>query len=264
MEKEESAKFIQYMAKKLNVKSQAELETALTSMGEEKLKAAYEEFKSQPTYREGGKLDYLGCLKKFKKGGVMDCGCGSKMKKGGVVKAQWGAILGAAKGVMAGAKTAGTLAKGASTAMKVGKGLQTAGKVLKGANDLYTGYQTAMAPKPQQPQMFQMMPTQEVAINPPVPAAYNPVRSQNTPVLNQQSIPTLNPVPTKPLYGEDGGKLKKLQDLKKIKKHKDGGKVGEFNKETSVTTKKKPEAKVLVSRHGKGKTTPTVAAKKKA
>ena len=333
MEKEESAKFIQYMAKKPNVKTQAELETALTSMGEEKLKAAYEEFKAQPSYRSGGKLDYLGCLKKFKKGGVVDCGCGKKLKKGGVVKAQWGAILGAAKGVMSGAKTAGALAKGASTAMKVGKGLQTAGKVLNGANAVYGAYKSATTPTTQQPQMVQLMPTQQVAMNPPVPAAYNPIRAQNTPTLSQQSIPTLNPAPTpiltKPLYSEDGGKLKKLNDLKKIKKHQQGGKLSEFGAafkasraagekeftfkgkryntrtedeedkavagktnmvpkatvtakkpigknidvaEVKVTAKRPvpktnvPEAKIVASRYGEGKTTPlaTITAKRKA
>jgi len=226
MEKEESAKFIQYMAKKLNAKTQAELETALTSMGEEKLKAAYEEFKSQPTYKKGGVI-YLECLKKFKKGGVVNCGCGKKMDKGGVVKAQWGAILGAAKGVFAGANTAGKLAQGASTAMKVGKGLQTAGKVIDAGKQIYGSAQQFMKPA-------QTMPTQQVAINPPIPSLYNPIQTQNQPILNQRAMPT---------FAEDGAKLKKLKDLKKFKKFQAGGsvdaisgKVGTFDTEKSDDT----------------------------
>lgn len=340
MEKEESVKFIQYMAKKLNVKNQAELETALTNMGEEKLKAAYDEFKSQPSYREGGKLDYLNCLKKFKKGGVMGCGCGGPMKKGGVVKAQWGAILGAAKSLGTAAKSfktgmalAGTAAKGVDTLGKAGKIAGNVKSVLDTGSKLYSGYQDMMKPKVAQPQMVQMMPTQQVPLNPQVPQINNPVTATNAPILNQRSIPTINPAPgtqpVKPLYGEDGAKLKKLKDLKKIKKHAAGGKLSEFGAafkasraagekeftfkgkryntrtedeedkavagktnmvpKATVTAKKPigknidiaevkviakrpvpktnvPEAKIVASRYGEGKATPTatITAKRKA
>ena len=223
MEKEESAKFIQYMAKKLKVNSQEELESALKSMGEEKLKEEYDNFKREekPTFKTGGTLEYLKCLQSLKKGGIVDCGCGKKMKKGSMVqKAFLGAILGGLKGVMAGAKTAGSLAKGASTAMKIGKGIQTVGNVASAGQQILGAAQQFMAPP--KPVGQQTIATTEVGINPQISPSLNPVTTQTTPVLNTRSIPTLNQPtqPVKPMYQEDGGKLKKLKDLNKLSKKK--------------------------------------------
>jgi len=224
MEKEESEKFIQYMAKKLKVNSQKELETALQSMGEDKLKSEYEAFKreDQPMYKGGGSLKYIKCLKYFKKGGIVDCGCGKKMNKGGnIQKAFLGALLGGLKGVMAGAKTAGTLAQGANTAMKVGKGMQQAGNVINAGKQILGNAKQFMNPRQVVPQTI--APT-TVGINPQVSPGLNPVTSQNTPTLNARSIPTFTPSGTesltKPMYQEDGGKLKKLQGLDKFSKKK--------------------------------------------
>jgi hypothetical protein len=104
MEKQESQKFIQWLAKKLKVKSQGELETAIKGMGEAKMKEAYQQFQQEsqggnqggyapeqpdegaPQYKDGGKFEYLRCLKLFKKGGKMKgCGCGAKMQAGGPI-----------------------------------------------------------------------------------------------------------------------------------------------------------------------------------
>lgn len=220
MEKQESAKFIQYMAKRLKVTSQKELESALESMGPEKIKAAYEEFKQgkgteeeTPEYKNGGALEYIQCLHMLKKGGTVKCGCGNKMQKGGnIQKAFLGALLAGAKGIMAGAKTAGTLAKGASTAMKIGKGLQTAGKVMNAGQQIMGSANKFMAP--------QTLATSQVPINPQIAPELNPVTTQNTPVLNAQSIPTMTP--GKPMYSEDGGKLAKVKKLQAFKGKKSG------------------------------------------
>ena len=238
MEKQESAKFIQYMAKKLKVNSQQELETAIKNMGPEKLKAAYAEYQQSEgsdsnssdtaEYKQGGSLEYIRCLNVLKKGGVVDCGCGSKMKKGGSIqKAFLGALLAGAKGIMAGANTAGKLAQGASTAMKVGKGIQTVGKIAQIGQQLTDAANQFMAPKPTAT-VTPVAATSQVPLNPQVAPALNPVTSQNPPALNAQSIPTFTPTgtqpagtqPIKPTLQEDGGKLKKLQDLRKISKKK--------------------------------------------
>jgi hypothetical protein len=239
MEKQESAEFLQYMAKKLKVSSQKDLEAALTGMGPDKLKAAYQEFKNQSggvedsnyssetsEYKDGGVLDYFKCLNLLKKGGVVNCGCGKKMEKGGAVpKAFLGSILSGAKAIFAGANTAGKLAQGASTAMKIGKGIQQAGNIINTGSQILGTAKSLMAPTT----TAQTMPTAQVGINPQVPQAMNPVTAQNTPTLGKQSIPTFTPTGTqpgvtpgqpKPMYSEDGGKLKKLKDLKKSAKKK--------------------------------------------
>lgn len=86
------AQFIQWLAKKTGAKTEAELKQVI-----EKLQADEPTFKkvmaqfeaemgnqTQTTMKNGGRLDYLNCLKQFKKGGTMkDCGCdGKKIVKG--------------------------------------------------------------------------------------------------------------------------------------------------------------------------------------
>ena len=262
MEQQESAKFIQYMAKKLKVSSQKELEDALTNMGEEKLKAAYDEYKQggdEPTeYGDGGSLEYIKCLNFLKKGGVMDCGCGSKMKKGGPVvpKAFLGALLGAGKALMAGSKLAGTGIKAMGTMAKAGKFMGNASKVMNAGQQILGVAQQFKNPTPG---ITQQLPTTQVGINPGIAPALNPVIAQNTPTLRAQSIPTLTPAgqqiqPVKPMYSEDGGKLDKIKKLNAFKgkktkglegpgatmMHKEGGKVSEFGAAFSgkVFTKK--------------------------
>lgn len=152
-DKEMQNQFIQWLAKKTGVKSEEELKQVLVKLqsNKEQLNQMVQEFKTeiggeqpQPQFKTGGKLAYLNCLEKFKKGGKVDCGCGGvKMEKGAKVpKAFLGAALGAMKG-------AGAILKGGTSAVK---GAQTLANVAKGANfglkALSVGKQIAGGMKP--------------------------------------------------------------------------------------------------------------------
>lgn len=107
--------FIDWLSKKLKVKSPSELKLILQKMGEAKVKEQYDLFQKEsggesfedqennstsiPMSLQGGKLDYLKCLELFKKGGKIGCGCsGKKMEKGGQVLSSDNKISAAEKG----------------------------------------------------------------------------------------------------------------------------------------------------------------------
>jgi hypothetical protein len=87
--------FIGWLAQKLEAKDEQDLKGKMQQLGQDGIKQAYSQFMQEqsqasqgvPTQMTGGKLNYLNCLKAFKKGGAVamkDCGCGTKeMKSGG-------------------------------------------------------------------------------------------------------------------------------------------------------------------------------------
>ena len=207
---ENQKQFISWLYKKLNVKSEQELKSAIQKMGDKGVQEKYKEFQKEqesltdedsgtsiPMSKNGGKLDYIKCLEQFKKGGKMkSCGCGGKMKKGTKIpKAQFGAILGALKGASSFGKVAKTVGDVAGTVSKVGNALQSVKSVTN-----------------------RMMPSYNVSTVQPneVPGNITPTTATTTPKLNQRSIPQVKM--------EEGGEIKKdtklerLKNLKKIKK----------------------------------------------
>jgi len=90
--------FVSWLADKLGAKDEQDLKAKVQQLGQDGIKQAYDSFMQEqqqqstdggqqvPMQADGGKLDYLLCLKAYKKGGkaaMVDCGCGTKMKSGG-------------------------------------------------------------------------------------------------------------------------------------------------------------------------------------
>ena len=81
MDEQTQQQFIQWLASKLGVQSEEELQGAIEQMGEEGIQQAMQQFMSETqgggmgqnvgTYLNGGKLDYIKQLKTFKKGGMI-------------------------------------------------------------------------------------------------------------------------------------------------------------------------------------------------
>jgi hypothetical protein len=209
-EKEMQAQFIQWLAKKTGAKSEQELTEVIKKLQstEGAMEQTLQQFQSemsggqqeQPAYKVGGKLAYIECLSKLKKGGKMDCGCGAKMPK--VQKAQAGAALGlfskiggafkGAQGILSGAKTAGTLAKGAQTLATINKVAGYGQQALNIGKNIVGGMQPTEGV--QQPTMTAQG-TQLGTITPPATA--NPVTGAPTAtVLNTRVAPTLQPMGT--------------------------------------------------------------------
>lgn len=90
MEQDNQQQFISWLAQKLGAKDEGDLKSKIQQMGQDGIKQAYNAFLQEqnqqvPAQQLGGKLEYLRCLKAFKKGGAMEmekCGC-AKMQKGG-------------------------------------------------------------------------------------------------------------------------------------------------------------------------------------
>jgi len=199
---ENTKQFTDWLKKKLNVKSDQEFKSALQKMGDKGIQDNYKQFQKENSMdneetqemKEGGKLSYLKCLQEYKKGGKMkSCGCGSKMKKPSKVqKAQFGAILGAAKSAFGAAKTLG------STLGSIGKIGNAIGQV-----------SSMLQPKTNN---VRMMGTQTVStVNPAQVPGGVVTTAQTTPKLNTRSIPNVKM--------EDGGELEdpKLAKLKALK-----------------------------------------------
>jgi len=97
MNQNEQEEFITWLQRKTNAKSDSELEQAINEMGEEKINDMYSKFKESKarSYKLGGIIDYVSCLRK--KGGKMTkgCMCGGKMKAeyGVKMKATGGKII---------------------------------------------------------------------------------------------------------------------------------------------------------------------------
>jgi hypothetical protein len=86
------AQFIQWLAQKTGAKTEEELKQVVERLqsDEPTMQKVMAQFQSEvgegqaaaSQFAEGGKLDYLDCLNKMKKGGKMDCGCNKKVAKG--------------------------------------------------------------------------------------------------------------------------------------------------------------------------------------
>jgi len=124
MNEQEQAQFMQWLKQKVGGDEQ-KLKQVLSQLqgNKEAMTQAYQQFTQeagqgaeqgteQSSYKRGGKLSYIDCLKQFKKGGPMDCGCKKKVPKGLV-----GMI---AKGVTLAPKLAG-LSKVAKPALSFGQ-----------------------------------------------------------------------------------------------------------------------------------------------
>jgi hypothetical protein len=91
MDEQTQQQFIQWLAQKLGVSSEQELQSALEQMGEEGIQQAMAQFQqesagqqSAAAYLNGGKLDYIKNLQSFMKGGkIKDGGKDSKTAIGG-------------------------------------------------------------------------------------------------------------------------------------------------------------------------------------
>ncbi len=83
MDEQMQQQFIQWIAEKLGVSTEQELQSALEQMGEQGVQEAMSQFQQemgggqggqpQPAaaYLKGGKLDYIKSLQQFKKGGMI-------------------------------------------------------------------------------------------------------------------------------------------------------------------------------------------------
>lgn len=93
MDEQTQLEFIKWLQTNLQIEDEDVFKEELNKLGTEGIKKAFQEFskakeqsQSKPMYAEGGKLEYLKCLREFKKGGKIGCGCnGKKMKKDGEI-----------------------------------------------------------------------------------------------------------------------------------------------------------------------------------
>lgn len=93
--------FIAWLGEKLQAQDEGDLKKKLEGLGKDEIRQAYEQFLSEAdntvaSARLGGKLEYIECLKQFKKGGSIDCGCGGmkiKSKGGKLGKHQLGGMV---------------------------------------------------------------------------------------------------------------------------------------------------------------------------
>lgn len=100
MNQDMQQQFVSWLTQKLQAKDEQDLKSKVQQMGQDGIKQAYQAFMQEqqqgaqqvPSQADGGKLDYLRCLKAYKKGGAMamkDCGCDDSkkemMKSGGRV-----------------------------------------------------------------------------------------------------------------------------------------------------------------------------------
>ena len=102
MDEKQQQEFIGWLGDKLQAKDQGDLQKKLQTLGDDGIRKAYDQFVSEKsdaednqeeaedngiqTSKDGGKLQYIKCLKAFAKGGIVEmekCGCGGKMEKGG-------------------------------------------------------------------------------------------------------------------------------------------------------------------------------------
>ena len=92
MDEQTQAQFIQWLASKLGVQSEEELQQAVEQMGEEGIQQAMQQFMQENqggsvgAYLNGGKLDYIKSLYAFKKGGSIKNGKKDAMTAKGVTK----------------------------------------------------------------------------------------------------------------------------------------------------------------------------------
>lgn len=106
MNQDMQQQFVSWLAQKLQAKDEQDLKGKVQQLGQDGIKQAYQAFMQEqqqgaqqvPSQADGGKLEYLRCLKAYKKGGAMamkDCGCDGKekmMKSGGRVDANENAL----------------------------------------------------------------------------------------------------------------------------------------------------------------------------
>lgn len=78
MDEQTQEQFVQWLAQKLGVQSEEELQQAVQQMGEEGIQQAMQQFQQEmgggqqaAAYLNGGKIEYLKSLKSFKKGGMI-------------------------------------------------------------------------------------------------------------------------------------------------------------------------------------------------
>lgn len=93
MEDNKQQEFISWLADKLQAQDQNDLKKKIQGLGDDGVRKAYDQFVSEKSdvqsNRDGGKLQYIRCLRAFAKGGAMEaakCGCGGKMQEGGSMK----------------------------------------------------------------------------------------------------------------------------------------------------------------------------------
>lgn len=95
MSQNDQLEFINWLQKKTNAKSDSELEQIVQEMGEDKINEMYAQFKASKSrsFKVGGVIDYVRCLRK--KGGKMTkgCMCGGKMDAKTAMKAIGGKIV---------------------------------------------------------------------------------------------------------------------------------------------------------------------------
>jgi len=95
MSQNDQLEFINWLQKKTNAKSDSELEQIVQEMGEDKINEMYAQFKASKSrsFKVGGVIDYVRCLRK--KGGKMTkgCMCGGKMDAKTVMRSIGGKIV---------------------------------------------------------------------------------------------------------------------------------------------------------------------------